>query len=138
MILVSLNRYCAYTPVVDDAAEDETVGPSHSVLFWVVLLSGSYLIINAAALIAEYLSEMSKLDRGFYTDTFSPFLYSNLFTIPVSKIHNVWPGYPDVFQVDEWRQQVRDAVLQVSINIVIQTVLLIAVITLTLRKSRRP
>jgi hypothetical protein len=125
---------------MDDATVDNRGRPSRSVLFWVVILSGSYLIINVAVLIAEYLSEMSKLDRGFFTDTVSPYFYTNLLTTPISRIHSAWSGYPYNFDFGEARQRVRDAVVPVSVNIGIQTVLLTTVITLTLRplrKSRR-
>jgi hypothetical protein len=56
------------------------------------------------------LCELSKLSRGFYTDTFSPFAYTHLLSFPVSAVHSDWPGYPETFDQSQWRAIVQHAV----------------------------
>jgi hypothetical protein len=103
--LVIVEYRYAYTPVVDDANADKAGRPSRSVPFWTVILSVGYLIINVALLIAEYLTDMSKLDRGFFSDTLSPYCYTNILTTPTSKIHIAWAGFPFNFDFGEARQR---------------------------------
>jgi hypothetical protein len=63
-------------------------------LRWPAVVGGSYLLTTLVVTAAEYVSERSKLSRGFYTDTFSPFAFTHLLTFPVSAIHSDWPGIP--------------------------------------------
>jgi hypothetical protein len=100
-----------------------------------------YLVANLAILAIEYFSEMSKISRGFFSDTFSPFAYTNLLTFPASVVHSDWPGYPDAFIPERFRHLVRAEVVPSLINIVVEAVLLAAVallITLLWRWLRRP
>ena len=55
--------------------------------FWPVLIALVYLAVTLTVMVIEYVSEMSKIARGFHTDTFSPFLFTNLLTYPVSAVH---------------------------------------------------
>lgn len=93
-------------------------------LFWPSVVGVPYLLVTLSVASAEYLSEMSKLSRGFYTDTFSPFFYTHILTFPTSAFHSDWPGYPEVFNQAQWESIVQHAVGPVVLTVVIQAALL--------------
>jgi uncharacterized membrane protein len=106
-------------------------------LFWPVVTGVAYLLVTLAVTAVEYLSEMSKLSRGFYTDTFSPFFYTHILTFPASAVHSDWPGYPEEFNQTRWEDIVQHALGPVALTVVIQTALLAALLWLLLSLGRR-
>jgi hypothetical protein len=99
-------------------------------LFWPGVIVMPYLVVTLGVAAVEYFSEMSKLSRGFYTDTFSPFFYTHILTFPTSALHSDWPGYPEVFNRVQWEGIVQHAVGPVVLTVVIQAALLAAGILL--------
>jgi hypothetical protein len=53
-----------------------------------VIVPPSYGLVAGLVLWLEYRSEVSKVHRGFSTDTFSPFLYTDILSAPTSI---AWP-----------------------------------------------
>jgi hypothetical protein len=98
---------------------------------WPGLVCAAYLIVALAVTSGEYLSETAKIARGTYTDTFSPFFYTNLLSFPVSVLHPAWPGYPDHFSARAFRVQVHDALAPTLLNIVITAAVIGAIGLLT-------
>lgn len=92
---------------------------------WPTATAICYLVVVAATFVLEYRSEQSKISRGTYTDTFSPYLFSHLLTLPMSTAHDEWGGYPTRFDPAEFRQLVRAAVWPTVINIVLEAVLVL-------------
>jgi hypothetical protein len=114
----------------------------HHILFWPVTASALYLVCTLAVTAAKYFSEMSKLSRGFYSDTFSPYFYTHILTFPTSSVLPDWHGYPDVsetqwFDATQWKESVRDAVGPVIRNVLIHAVLIAAVVLFYAARSRR-
>jgi hypothetical protein len=109
----------------------------HGTLFWPGVISVAYLVLTLVVTAAEYLSELSKLSRGFYTDTFSPFAYTHLLSFPVSAVHSDWPGYPETFDQSQWRAIVQHAVGPVVTTVVLEAVLIAAVAWLVVLLRRR-
>jgi hypothetical protein len=103
--------------------------------FWPVIVTISYLVVASATVTLEYTSEMSKISRGMFTDTFAPYVFSELLTLPISKLHPAWHGYPDGFDPAVYRQLVRNAVWPTLINIVLQVVLIAAVVAVSRRRQ---
>ena len=106
-------------------------------LFWPTVLGTAYLLIAFGVMAIEVFSEFSKLSRGFYTDTFSPFFYTHVLTFPTSAVHSDWPGYPEVFDEARWKSIVWHAIGPVALTVVIQAVLLAAVVLFVVWLSRR-
>jgi hypothetical protein len=106
-------------------------------LFWPVVVGLVYLIVTLAVTAAEYFSEMSKVSRGFFSDTFSPFMYTHLLTFPTSAIHRDWHGYPVFFDQAQFRRILRDAAGPVVLNVVIEAVLVAAVVLLFVARTQR-
>jgi hypothetical protein len=107
------------------------------VLLWPFVVGAGYLVVSFAVLTAEYLSECSKLHRGFFTDTFSPFFYTNILSFPVSVVHSDWPGYPDQFDEHRALAMVRHALPSVAVNIVLEALLVTGLLLLLARSRRR-
>ena len=61
-----------------------------------VLLAGAYLLAVTASAVSNYRSELDKLERGIFTDTFDPYLLTWLLTLPTSLITGsiVAPSFP--------------------------------------------
>lgn len=106
-------------------------------LFWPSAAGLGYLLVTLGVAAAEYFSEMSKLSRGFATDTFSPFLYTHILTFPTSAMHSDWSGYPEVFDEAQWRSTVQHAVGPVVLTVLIQAALLAACVWLVVSWRRR-
>jgi hypothetical protein len=105
-------------------------------LFWPSIVGLTYAVINIAVLAIEYSSEMSKLSRGFYSDTFSPFVVSHLLTFPTSAIRRDWRGYPQFWDSGQFHAAVRDAVVPLVVTVFIQAALLAMVVWLIERAAR--
>lgn len=104
-------------------------------LFWPGVIVVPYLLVALSVATVEYFSEMSKLSRGFYTDTFSPFFFTHILTFPTSALYSDWPGYPEVFDRVQWESIVRHAVGPVALNVVIQAALLAAGVMLVVGQT---
>jgi hypothetical protein len=104
-------------------------------LFWPVVIVVTYLVVTLGVAAVEYFSEMSKLSRSFYTDTFSPFFYTHILTFPASALHSDWPGYPEVFDRVQWESIVQHAVGPVVLTVVIQAALLTAGVLLVVDQT---
>lgn len=109
----------------------------HRMLFWPILAGVTYLGVSLVVLATEYFSEMSKISRGFYTDTFSPFMWTHIVSFPVSAFHSDWHGYPLFFDGSTFRRSVRAAVSPAVLNIVIEAVLLASVVLLVVAWTQR-
>lgn len=122
----------SYLRVDDPEAASEGVvrGWLQKPLFWCCVVGLVYLLFTLAVTAVEVWSEMSKLSRGFYTDTFSPFFFTHILTFPTSGAHSDWPGYPEVFDEAQWKGIVWHAVGPVTLTVVIHTVLLVALLWL--------
>lgn len=94
---------------------------------WPLAASAAYLVVTVIVAAAEYVSEMSKIGRRTYTDTFSPFLFTKLLTLPMSAAHSAWTGYPVQFSTDAYRHTVRSAVPPTAINIVTTAALIFGI-----------
>lgn len=94
---------------------------------WPVVTASVYLVGTAAVAVAEYVSEMSKISRGTYTDTFSPFLLTQLLTLPMSAAHSAWHGYAAQFSAEAYRHAVRSAVAPTAVNAVANTAVIFGV-----------
>ena len=88
---------------------------------WPTAISAVYLVLSVSVAAAEYLSEMAKINRGTETDTFSPFLFIKLLTLPTSAAHPAWHGYPAQFSAAAYRHAVRSAAAPTAVNIVVNT-----------------
>lgn len=106
-------------------------------LFWPSVIGLVYLLVTLAVMAVEYISEMSKLSRGFYTDTFSPFVYTHVLTIPASAVHSDWPGYPQEFNETQWKGIVQHALGPVALTVLIQTALLTTLLLLVVSLNRQ-
>jgi hypothetical protein len=98
------------------------------------LVGLTYLGVGLIVMTVEYASVNSKLRRGFYSDTFSPFWFTHLLTWPTSAIHREWRGYPTLWDASRFRRLLNGALVPVVANIVIQA-LLAAVITLLIVRA---
>jgi ABC-type phosphate/phosphonate transport system permease subunit len=105
-------------------------------LFWPCAIGLVYLLVTLAVMAVEYISEMSKLSRGFYTDTFSPFFYTHILTFPASAVHSDWPGYPGEFNETQWKSIVQHALGPVALTALIQTTLLTTLLWLVVSLNR--
>jgi hypothetical protein len=80
-------------------------------------------------LLIEYLSESKKLSRGTYTDTVSPFVWSEVTTWPSSIFVATWQGYPERFKRSAWQQSLNDALPSHLWAAVVQAILAFLIIT---------
>ena len=104
--------------------------------FWPAIVAAVYAAVAVLTLVLEYISEMSKISRGMFTDTLEPVVFSELLTFPMSTVHPVWHRYPDAFDAAVYRQHVRDAVWPTMVNIAVEAVLLVALVTVVVRLRR--
>jgi len=107
-------------------------------LCWPGVIGVAYLVVALAVTAAESLSEMSKLSRGFYTDTFSPFFFTHILTFPTSVVHSDWPGYPVEFNEAQLKSIVQYALGPVALTVLIQTALITALLWLVVSLSLDP
>lgn len=123
------------------AAELVDNGPTRRwrerVFFWPTVVAAVYAATAVLALVLEYTSEMSKISRGMFTDTFAPVVFSELLTFPMSTLHPVWHSYPEAFEPAIYRQHVREAVFPTVVNIAVEAVLLAAIVTFVVRRHQR-
>lgn len=101
--------------------------PQHRRARWPAAAATIYLAVTATVAVAEYVSEMSKISRGTYTDTFSPFLFTTLLTLPVSAAHSAWHGYPVRFSAIAYRHAVDSGIAPAAVNIVATAVVIFGV-----------
>jgi hypothetical protein len=121
----------SYRRVDDAAAKSEGVRNwLQKPLFWSCVVGVAYFLFTLAVTAVEVFSEMSKLSRGFFSNTFSPFFFTHLLTFPTSVVHSDWPGYPEVFDEAQWKSIVWHALGPVVLTVAIQTVLVVAVVWL--------
>ena len=92
-----------------------------------VVAGAIYAVVAVAITAGSYLSEMSKISRGTASDTFSPFMYANVFTAPVSMVHSSWDAYPIFFNRARYREAVRQAVPPTLINVAVETLLIVLI-----------
>jgi hypothetical protein len=92
-------------------------------LRWSVVTAGAYTLLALAVTVVEYLSEVSKIDRGTYSDTFSPFLFTRLLSFPMSAVLPGWPGYPLPFDEARYRATLRDQLWPTSLGVLLQALL---------------
>lgn len=104
---------------------------------WPTAVTACYLLVVVLIFFLEYVSEQSKISRGTYTDTFSPYLFSHLLTLPMSAAHNEWGGYPARFDPTQFRHLARAAVEPTVINIVVEAVLVLLIALSTAYGYRR-
>jgi hypothetical protein len=112
-------------------------GRRDKIWFWPALLGLLYLAVAIATFLVERASELSKIRRGFSTDSVSPFFYTNGVTFPISAIHSNWSGYPSEFSRQGYRDAVNDALTPSLVNIALASALVIVVLTLALATRRR-
>jgi hypothetical protein len=107
--------------------------------FWPVLVAGTYAAGGLAVALAEYVSEMAKIGRGTFTDSFSPFLFTDLLTLPTSAVHRHPVDYPATFSSSVFRHLVREAVLPALVNVAVQAmaITVIALVCGALWRRRR-
>jgi hypothetical protein len=105
--------------------------------FWPTVVAAVYAAAAVLTLVLEYASEMSKISRGMFTDTFEPLVFSELLTFPISTLHSVWHRYPDAFDAGVYRQHVRDAVWPTVINVAVEALLVAAIVAAIVRHRRR-
>jgi hypothetical protein len=91
-----------------------------------LLWSLIYPFITAGVLLLEYRGELSKIGRGFFTDTFSPYLFTHLLTFPASSLHSAWQGYPADFDTRAFRVLVAQALPTEIANILFQYTAVVA------------
>jgi len=92
------------------------------------LIALGYVAFAITTLLLEYRSESDKLSRGMYTDTFSPFIFSDLVSWPTSAFVSHWTGYPDRFSQESWQKALNDAVPGYLWAAVIQALLIFVLI----------
>lgn len=63
-----------------------------------------YYSFAMAVLLLEYFSEGDKLSRGMHTDTFSPFIWTEVISWPSSAFLPDWKGYPGRFDHLAWQR----------------------------------
>jgi len=102
-------------------------------------LTVGYVTVSALVLALEYRIEVDKISRGTFTDTFSPFLYTNIVTFPASAFHSVWRGYPEEFQKTTYRDALHASIEPAIVNIAVQVIVFLTVcgVVLALRSSGR-
>lgn len=67
-----------------------------------------YLLAVGVVAGVEYHSEMSKIDRGFFSDTFPPTAFTQLATLPLSFwVSDGLATYPDAFDEEVFRDVAR-------------------------------
>lgn len=113
----------------------------HRVPYWPLVAGAVYLLALLAITFAEYFSERSKLMRGTFTDTFSPFAYTHLFSVPVSAWHSDWAGYPEQFDKQRWLGILREALPSVIVTVVLQALLvttILVLLALAYQRSHNP
>lgn len=102
-----------------------------------VLCGLLYLLVVVVVAGLEYRSEMSKLDRGFYTDTFPPNAITQLVTLPLSlRFDDGLPSYPDQFDEQVYRQVVQVRVRAFLVAGVVQAATLGLLVAVALRLRR--
>lgn len=100
-----------------------------------------YLLAVVGVAVLEHRSEMSKLDRGAYTDTFEPTISTQLVTLPLSlRVDDDLVGYPDEFDAEVYRDVVRVRLETLVLAGVVQAGLLAVLVAglLLLRERTRP
>ncbi len=112
---------------------------------WPWVLTAVYLVVGAVVTAVEYLSEVAKISRGTYTDTFSPYAFTEVLSFPASLVHPAWTAYPASFDASVFRRLVREAILPMAANVVVEAAALLAVCLLaaglhraSTRRRRRP
>lgn len=80
--------------------------------------------------VAEYVSEMAKIGRRTFTDSFSPYLFTNLLTLPTSAVHPNPVDYPTTFSAPTFRHLVREAMLPTLVNVAVQALAIAAIVWL--------
>lgn len=106
---------------------------------WAVALIVAFaygaLLTGVAA--AEYVSEMQKIDRGAYTDTFPPLLGTALLSWPSSSVvESGLPAYPPTFDGMLYREVVRERVKGLVAPAAVQS-LIVLLLTGALLHARR-
>ena len=96
----------------------------------VVWWSSLYPSLSLVVLLLEYRSELTKIDRGFFTDTFSPFFFTHLLTFPASSWRCAWHGYPVDFDAHAFRALVARALPGEVANMLVQYAAIVVVLSL--------
>ncbi|MGH3326922.1 MAG: hypothetical protein ACRDPT_03825 [Streptomycetales bacterium] len=82
-----------------------TSGTSRKARILAIVVSLCYVLLVLAVAWIQYMSEMKKIDRGAYSDTASPTLFTWLLTLPSSFVVGVFlPHNPPIFDADVFRQ----------------------------------
>jgi hypothetical protein len=87
-----------------------------------------YCLLAMSIVLIEYVSESKKLSRGFYTDTFSPLIWSEVTTWPTSMFIANWPGYPYRFDQPVWQKMLKDSLPSHLGAAVVQAILVFLVV----------
>ena len=102
-----------------------------------VLLGLVYLLVVVAFAGFEYRDESARLDRGAYTDTWSPLVLTHLVTLPLSlQTDNGLRRYPDQFDEPVFRDILRARAKAFLVAGVIQAAVL-TVLVVAWRRARR-
>jgi hypothetical protein len=113
------------------------VADRRSPLFWAATWGLIYLVASVAVTFIEYRNEVSKLSRGTFTDTVSPYFYANVATFPTSSFVAHWPGYPGDFDEARWKAALHDGLWPHLEAAAIQTAVLVLVVYVVIRRRRR-
>lgn len=106
-----------------------------------LIIATIYLVIVSGVTIIQYESEKSKIRRGNFSDTLSPFFYTHILTFPSSVLFRDWRGYPANFNSRTYESTLNAALPRVFVNEVIEALLILIVIaaaaSLRARRSTR-
>lgn len=83
-----------------------------------------YPLTVLLVMLLEYRSELDKIARGTFSDTFSPFAFTHLLTLPSSLIVDPWPGYPDAFDEAIFRRLLHEALPLELTTVALQSVVI--------------
>jgi hypothetical protein len=122
---------------IDASLKTPARGWRRHLLFWPVTVGAAYWVVTVAVATAEYFSELSKLSRGMYTDTVSPFFIVHVLTFPTSALISDWHGFTGDFDQGRWERDLRNARGPVLLNVVIETVLIAIVVLVVVFVARR-
>jgi hypothetical protein len=112
------------------SSEPPRVG-SRSGWFWTKLASWialGYYAFGMTVLLVGYWSEGDKLSRGMPTDTFSPFIWTEVTSWPSSSFVAHWNGYPERFDQAIGQSAVNDSVPSHIWAVVVQAILLFLIV----------
>ena len=103
----------------------------------------AYYSLGVTILLAEYLSESSKLIRGMFTDTYNALAYSEVVSWPSSTFVATWNGYPELLNQAQWQKTLNDSVPSHMAAITVQAILIFTIIKVWgmasgLRRSKVP